>query len=389
VTSAEPGPIDAGSADAGLVDAVRARLLEDGGPVSPARVAAAARAEHVVCAGEDLAALVSAVCAELTGLGPLEPLLGDPATTDILVNGAEEVWVDRGDGLERTAVHFSDDAAVSRLARRLAAAAGRRLDDAVPWVDARLPDGTRLHAVLAPVAAPGSTLSLRLPRRRGFELTELVHPETADLLDAVVAAKVGFLITGGTGSGKTTVLSALLSRVAASERIVVVEDCRELRPRHPHVVRLEARPPNVEGAGAVTVRDLVRQALRMRPDRLVVGEVRGAEVVDLMAALNTGHEGGCGTVHANAPTQLPARIEALAGAAGLGRDAAHSQLAAAVGLVVHVARGPAGVRGVAELGVLRVRPSGRVQGVTAMRADSDGRPQPGPGAARLRALLGR
>ena len=372
-----------------LVESVRTRLLEDGGPITPARVAAAARAEHVVCAGDELAALVEAVCAELTGLGPLEPLLRDPATTDVLVNGFAEVWVDRGEGLELTGVRFADEAAVARLARRLAAAAGRRLDDAVPWVDARLPDGTRLHAVLAPTAAPGCCLSLRLPRRRGFELDELVPPATAEVLRALVAARVGFLVTGGTGSGKTTVLSALLSQVPRQERIVLVEDCRELRPEHPHVVGLEARPPNVEGAGAVTVRDLVRQALRMRPDRLVVGEVRGGEVVDLMAALNTGHEGGCGTVHANTPTQLPARVEALAGAAGLARAAAHSQLAAALDVVVHVSRRPSGERGVSEVGVLSVARGGRVEVVPALRAERDGRLTPAEGASRLWTVLGR
>ncbi|MDQ1689213.1 MAG: pilus assembly protein CpaF [Frankiaceae bacterium] len=357
--------------------------------MTPRRVADAARAERVMCAGDELAALVAAVCAELTGLGPLEALVADDETTDVLVNGPADVWRDRGAGLERADVRFEDDAAVARLARRLAAAAGRRLDDAVPWVDARLPDGTRLHAVLAPVASPGSCLSLRLPRRRGFELDELVHPETAELLRAVVASRAAFLVTGGTGSGKTTVLSALLSCVPERERIVVVEDCRELRPTHPHVVRLEARPANVEGAGAVVLRDLVRQALRMRPDRLVVGEVRGGEVVDLMAALNTGHEGGCGTVHANEPAQLPSRVEALAGAAGLPREAAHSQLGAAVDLVVHLARRPSGERGVAEVAVLSRGPSGLVEVVTAMRSDASGRLLPGPGAAQLRSVLHR
>lgn len=370
-----------------LLAAVRARLLDGGGAVTPALVAAAARAENVVCAGEELASLMAAVRAELTGLGPLEALVADPETTDVLVNGPHEVWVDRGDGLARTAVRFADDQAVSALARRLAAAAGRRLDDARPWVDARLPDGTRLHAVLAPVAAPGTCLSLRLPRRRGFDLDELVHPELAQLLTAVVTSRRAFLVTGGTGSGKTTLLSALLSRVPPAERMVLVEDCRELRPQHPHVLWLEARPPNVEGAGSVDLRDLVRQALRMRPDRLVVGEVRGAEVVDLLAALNTGHEGGCGTVHANAPEQLPARVEALAMAAGLSREAVHSQLAAALDVVIHIERAPAGRR-VRGLGVLRRGSSGLVSVVAAARCDAEGRPQPGPAAQQLREVLG-
>ncbi|CAM5674721.1 hypothetical protein SALBM311S_00132 [Streptomyces alboniger] len=213
--------------------------------------------------------------------------------------------------LELTAVSFTDAAAVRRLAQRLAAVAGRRLDDARPWVDARLPDGTRLHAVLPPVAVGCACLSLRVVRPRAFTLDELVAAGTVPpggdrVLRALIDARLSFLISGGTGSGKTTLLSALLGLVGPDERIVLAEDSAELRPEHPHVVRLESRPANQEGAGLVTLQDLVRQALRMRPDRLVVGEVRGPEVVHLLAALNTGHEGGCGTVHANAAADVPA-----------------------------------------------------------------------------------
>ncbi|BBJ42666.1 hypothetical protein SSPO_053840 [Streptomyces antimycoticus] len=209
--------------------------------------------------------------------------------------------MDRGSGLERTTVTFVDTAAVRRLAQRLAAVAGRRLDDARPWVDARLPDGTRLHAVLPPVAVGSTCLSLRVVRPRAFSLAELeaagtVPPGGAHLLRAMLDARLSYLISGGTGSGKTTLLSTLLGLVGPQERIVLAEDSAELRPDHPHVVRLETRPANQEGRGQVTLRDLVRQALRMRPDRLVVGEVRGAEVTDLLGALNTGHEGGCGVL---------------------------------------------------------------------------------------------
>ena len=254
----------------------------------------------------------------------LEPLLADPAVTDVLVNGPGEVWVDRGDGLERVAVRFADEGAVRRLAVRLATSAGRRLDDAQPWVDARLAGGVRLHAVLPPIAAGGTCVSLRVPRPRVFDLAELVAAgavpqDGAVLLGRLVAARVAFLVSGGTGTGKTTLLSALLSLADDGDRLLLVEDACELAPRHPHVVRLESRPANVEGAGAVTLRDLVRQALRMRPDRLVVGEVRGAEVVDLLAALNTGHEGGSGTLHANSAHDVPARLEALAAVAGMSR----------------------------------------------------------------------
>ena len=242
---------------------------------------------------------------QLVGAGPLAPLLADPAVTDVLVNGVQ-VWVDRGAGLQRAPVEIGEPDDVRRLAQRLAAACGRRLDDGQPYADARLPDGTRLHAVLPPVATTGPYLSLRTFRQRPFSLDDLVEHGTvaadvAPLLAAVVAARLAYLVTGGTGSGKTTLLGTLLGMVPPTERIVLVEDAAELRPVHPHVVALQARTANVEGAGAVGLTDLVRQALRMRPDRLVVGECRGAEIADLLGALNTGHDGGAGTLHANAP----------------------------------------------------------------------------------------
>ncbi|TKJ27397.1 TadA family conjugal transfer-associated ATPase, partial [Blastococcus sp. CCUG 61487] len=330
-----------------LLERVRARLAPVVGLPSAAEVAAAVREE---CGGlvgpEEVLLAVRGAVAELAGAGPLDPLLRLPGVTDVLVTGPDRVWIDRGAGLELTEVAFDDDAAVRRLAVRMAAAAGRRLDDASPWVDAGLPDGTRLHAVLAPVA--GSTcLSLRVLRRCSLGMDELAAlgtfpGESAALLRALVASRSAFLVTGGTGSGKTTVLSALLGTVAPGERIVVCEDAPELSPGHPHVVSLVTRPPNVEGVGEVTLRDLVRQALRMRPDRLVVGEVRGAEVTDLLAAFNTGHEGGCGTLHANRPGEVPARLEALGVPAGLDRAAVHSQAVAALDVVVHLRRGAAG-----------------------------------------------
>ncbi len=372
-----------------LVARIRARLVVDGAPPSVASVAAALRAEQQVAGSDVLLALVDQLRADLVGAGPLDHLLAEPGVTDVLVNGAGRVHVDRGEGLEEVEVALPDEAAVRRLAQRLATAAGRRLDDAAPWVDARLADGTRLHAVLAPLARPGTAISLRVPPRRSFTLEELVAtgmlPDAAaDDLRALVASRTSFVVTGGTGSGKTTMLSALLGLVDPAERSVVVEDSTELRPDHPHVVGLEARPANVEGAGEVTVRALVRQALRMRPDRLVVGEVRGGEVVDLLAALNTGHAGGCSTVHANSPDDLPARFEALGVAAGLPRDAVHSQLAAGLSAVVHLDRGPAGrrVRGVA---VLERRDELVV--AVAARDYRSGEAVDGPGAARLEALV--
>ena len=375
-----------------LLERVRRRVAAAGLPPTAALVAAALREEGGGLRG-DATEVLRSLQSEIVGAGPLEPLLADPAVTDVLVNGPGEVWVDRGAGLERAPVHFADDNAVRRLAARLAAPTGRRLDDAQPWVDARLPGGVRLHAVLAPVAPGGTCLSLRIARARVFSLPELVHagslpPDGARLLERLVASRAAFLVTGGTGTGKTTLLSALLSLVDAGDRILLVEDAGELAPAHPHVVRLEARPPNLEGAGAVTLRDLVRQALRMRPDRLVVGEVRGAEVVDLLAALNTGHEGGCGTLHANGAVDVPARLEALAAVAGLGRDALHSQLASGLRIVVHLVRDRAtGRRRMAEVCLL-ARDGDVVR--TAVGWTWDGRAasgSPGPGAEGLDDLL--
>ncbi|OPF79003.1 pilus assembly protein CpaF [Streptomyces antioxidans] len=340
-----------------LLDAVRLRLAGSGAEPTPARVASALREEGRLLGDTEVLGVVEALRSELVGTGPLEPLLAASDVTDVLVTAPDEVWVDRGLGLERTGVTFMDAASVRRLAQRLAAVAGRRLDDARPWVDARLPDGTRLHAVLPPVAVGSTCLSLRVVRPRAFSLAELegagtVPPGGARLLGAMLDARLSFLISGGTGSGKTTLLSTLLGLVGPRERIVLAEDSAELRPDHPHVVRLETRPANQEGRGQVTLRDLVRQALRMRPDRLVVGEVRGAEVTDLLGALNTGHEGGCGTVHANTAADVPARLEALGSTAGLDRAALHSQLAAALSVVVHLVRDRAGRRRIAELHVL-------------------------------------
>lgn len=347
-----------------LVERVRRRLAVDGAEVSAAAVADAVRAEVGGVAGhEDILDAVRQLRQELVGVGPLEELVGDPEITDVLVTGPEQVWVDGPTGLRRTRTRFTDEASVRRLAQRLALAAGRRLDDAQPYVDGWLPGvgphgRVRLHAVLPPIAAAGTCISLRVLRPARHDLRALVgmaafDEETALLLEAIVAARLAFLITGGTGAGKSTLLGALLGVVPAPERIVCVEDAGELSPTHPQFVRLIARPPNVEGAGEITLRDLVRQALRMRPDRLIVGEVRGGEVVELLAALNTGHDGGAGTLHANSPTEAPARLEGLAALGGLSREGLHSQLAAAVQVVLHMRREPDGRRVLAEIGVLR------------------------------------
>ncbi len=291
----------------------------------------------------------------------LQALVDDESVTDVLVNGADGVWADRGHGPERIPADLGGEASVRALAVRLAATAGRRLDESRPWVDARLADGVRLHAVVPPVSPGGTHLSLRILRPGRFGLDELVAAGAVPgawrpLLAALVASRAAFLVTGGTGAGKTTLLAALLAAVPAGERLVLVEDVCELRPRHPHVVRLEARHANVEGRGEVTLTDLTRQALRMRPDRLVVGECRGAEVRDLFAALNTGHAGGCATLHANAAAEVPARLEALGSLAGMGPQAVAVQAAAAFDAVLHLRR-EGSSRRLAEIAVLH-RPAG-------------------------------
>ena len=380
-------------ASADLVEDVREHLAREPGPLTPHRVADALRASGRPVGDATVLAVHDALRRDVLGAGPLEPLLRLPDVTDVLVNGPDAVYVDRGSGLERTEVTFTDDAAVRRLAQRLAAAGGRRLDDSVPHVDVRLADGTRFHAVLAPLARPGTVLSLRVPHQRVLSLDELVAAGTvndqgARLLRSLVSSRLAFLVSGGTGSGKTTLLNSLLSLVPSEERLVLVEDASELRPEHSHVVGLEARPPNIEGAGEVTLRTLVRQALRMRPDRLVVGEVRGAEVVELMAALNTGHEGGCGTIHANSARDVPARVEALALAAGLGREAAHSQLLAGLDAVLHLGRDHDGHRVLREVAVPSRRTDGLADLLTAVTF-RDGGAVTGPGEADLVARLCR
>jgi len=378
--------------DVRLLERVRASLAVEPGAPTPARVAAALRSAGSVLGDAAVLQVTELLRAEISGAGPLDALLREPGVTDVLVNAPDDIWVDRGNGLERSAIRLRDEAAVRELAQRLAASAGRRLDDAVPFVDARLHGGVRLHAVLPPVSPAGTVVSFRVPAARTFGLDDLVACGSvpvamAPTLVAVVRYRLAFLVTGGTGSGKTSVLGALLGLADPHERLVLVEDSGELRPAHPHVVRLEARPPNVDGAGRVGLDDLVRHALRMRPDRLVVGEVRGAEVVDLLAALNTGHDGGCGTLHANSAADVPARLEALGVAAGLRRDAVHAQAAAALDLVVHLVRDGSGRRRVAGLDLLSCTAAGRLVTVPALRADADGDVRRGPGAAGLDTML--
>ena len=367
--------------DVALVDRVRRRLA-----AGPGDLVGLVRDETQLLVDDAvLADLQREVSAELVGAGLLEPLLALPGVTDVLVNASHEVWFDRGNGLERAAVHFHDDPAVRRLAQRLASAAGRRLDDASPFVDATLPDGTRLHAALPPVVGH-PTLSLRVLARSRFSVDDLVRagamtPSVGDLLLAIVVARLAFVVTGGTGTGKTTLLGALLGCVDPSERLLVVEDVAEIVTDHPHVVRLVTRSANVEGAGEIGLRELVRQALRMRPDRIVVGEFRGAEMADLLAALNTGHAGGAATMHANSIADVPTRFTALGALAGLDRGCTDAQVGAALDVIVQLRRGRAGRRIVAEIGLLQHEPAG-LRAAAAWTVAG-----PGPAAGRLAGLL--
>ena len=364
------------------------RSIRAGAPPT-AEVIAHIAAAHTATLGVDgRVGAVTGLVEQLVGLGPLARVAADPAVTDVLVNGDGSVWVDRGHGVEAAGVRVPTPDLRS-LAVRLAGVAGRRLDDAQPWVDGVLPGGARLHAVLPPLADGGPHLSLRFARHRpeglgALEALGAMGTRTAALLRALVADRLSLVVTGGTGVGKTTVLAALLAECPAHERLVVVEDVRELDPVHPHVVRLQGRSPNVEGSGGVSLVDLVRQALRMRPDRLVVGEVRGAEVRELLAALNTGHEGGMSTLHANGPEEVPARVEALASLAGMPRPAVHAQLRQALRAVVHVARDDTGRRRVDRVGVVvpDLADAGTVRVERAVTAHPD-RVEPGPGWGRL------
>jgi pilus assembly protein CpaF len=344
-----------------LAEALRARLIESaradslrGGALADgleAEVRALVEREAAVLDEPDRAELCERVLRLATGLGPLEPLLADPAVDEVMVNGAGSVWVERHGRIEAAGVTFAGDADLMHAIERILAPLGRRVDEASPLCDARLADGSRVNVVIPPLALSGPCLTIRRFRRHGFSLADLVDNDTlpdelSDFLACCVRARASILVSGGTGSGKTTTLGALSGALPEGERIVTIEDAAELRLRQPHVVRLEARPPNLEGRGEVTIRQLVRNALRMRPDRIVVGEVRGGEALDMLLALNTGHEGSLTTVHANSPPDALRRVETLALMAGVGlpHAAVREQLASALQLVVHQARGRDGLR---------------------------------------------
>jgi pilus assembly protein CpaF len=328
------------------------------------------------------ALLCELILREAVGLGPLEELLADPAVEEVMVNGHDRIYVERAGRIERTDVRFESEQALRDAIERILTPLGRRVDELSPTADARLEDGSRVHVVIPPLAVDGPSMSIRrftAVRPGPNELVELgtISGELHDQLAAAVAARRSILVSGGTGSGKTTLLNALSAFIDPGERVITIEDAAELRLRQPHVVRLESRPANVEGRGRVTIRELLRGALRMRPDRIVIGEVRGGEALDLLMALNTGHEGALSTVHANSPEDALRRIETLALMAGVGlpHDAIREQLGRGLDLVIHLARLSDGSRRVVEVAeVVRTAGSVGVRELYRLGSETEGVP---------------
>jgi len=358
-----------------LAEALHARLVRDAGAGAhdgaalSERIEELVRSEAALLAEGERSELVRRLGERAVGLGPLEPLLGDPAVEEVMVNGPGTVWVERAGRTVPTEVSFDSERELRHAIERILAPLGRRVDEATPLVDARLPDGSRINVVIPPLALDGPVLTIRRFRRRGFSPEELVAAGTLsaplrDFLASCVRARLNILVSGGTGSGKTTTLNALSSFIAAEERIVTVEDAAELRLQQPHVVRLEARPAGLDGGGEVSIRRLVRNALRMRPDRIVVGEVRGAEALDMLMAMGSGHDGSLGTIHAGSAEEALRRLETLALMAdvALPHAAVREQMAGALDLVVQQARTRDGARRV--VGVSEVT---RVAGGAATR----------------------
>jgi pilus assembly protein CpaF len=327
--------------------------------------------EAALLGAEDRAAVAARIVRDTIGLGPLEDLLADPTVEEVMVNGPAYVYVERAGRIEATDVRFGDEEELRNAIERILAPLGRRIDELSPMVDARLGDGSRVNVVIPPLAIDGPALSIRRFGAHRPNPSELVERGTlsaaqCELLEGAVAGRRSILVSGGTGSGKTTLLNALSSFIAPGERVVTIEDAAELRLQQPHVVRLESRPANVEGRGEVTVRDLLRNALRMRPDRIVIGEVRGVEALDLLTALNTGHDGALSTVHANSPGDALSRLETLALMAGVGlpHEAIAEHVQRGIDLVVHLERRSDGARRVVDIAeVVRVAGATGVRGL--------------------------
>ena len=357
-----------------LAAELRARLIERrradaaaGRPLTdqlPDAVRGLVDREAAVLYAPARARIADLILRDTVGLGPLEELMADPRVEEVMVNGPDEVYVERAGRIERTDVRFGSERALRDAIERILTPVGRRIDELSPMVDARLDDGSRVNVVIPPLAVGGPSLSIRRfaaarPGPQELVTSGSLVPEARDMLDAAVRARRSILITGGTGSGKTTLLNALSSYIGPEERVITIEDAAELSLRQPHVVRLETRPSSVEGRGEVTIRDLLRNALRMRPDRIVIGEVRGPEALDLLTALNTGHDGALSTLHANSPEDALRRLETLSLMAGVGlpHDAIREQVARGIEIVVHLARAGDGSRKVVEIAEV-VRPAG-------------------------------
>lgn len=337
-----------------ILEQVQAACLEAKVEPSAESVSRIVRTLYPATSHSDLVEIVDEVLASIFGLGPLEELLLVPNLTDILVNRFDDVWLDRGNGLEKTDVKFKSELAAQEFAKRIATRGHRRLDDAQPFVDIQTASGLRFHAVLPPISATGVAISIRIPSQNFIKLEDMLTAgnlteDTYQAINHIVDSQMSFVISGGTGSGKTTLLAAMLARVQSFQRIVLIEDSGELSIPHPHVVSLQSRLANSEGAGGISMTDLVRQALRMRPDRIVVGEVRGPEISDLLLALNTGHKGSATTIHADQAASVPTRIEALGLLAGLPREAIHAQMISAFDVVIQMNSPREGTRGVTEL----------------------------------------
>jgi pilus assembly protein CpaF len=339
-----------------IIDEFNLALLEKLPPEEQAKqiktyVANYVRGEKISLNQRELDRFAEEILDEMTGFGPIEPLLKDPTVSDILINTHRTCFVERFGRLQETKVHFKDEAHLLRIVNRIVAGVGRRVDESSPMVDARLPDGSRVNVAIKPIAIDGPLVSIRKFAERSFNLQKLVEvgalrQQMVDVLSAAVAGKVSIVISGGTGSGKTTLLNALSQYVPNEERLITIEDSAELQLQQPHVGRLETRPPNIEGKGEIRQRDLVRNALRMRPDRIIIGECRGEEAFDMLQAMNTGHAGSMTTIHANSPRDAIKRMEQMVGMAGMPMTlgAIRSQIASAIRLLIQVQRLPDGQR---------------------------------------------
>lgn len=353
---------------------IRAQLASETPAPNSVEIAKTVSRELPLLGASEKLEIFDEVATHINGLGPLEALSKRKGVTDIVVNGPNDVWFDAGEGLQRANINWLGEEQLREYVCHLVGHLNRRLDDAQPFVDARLPSGIRLHAIIPPLSQIGTCLSLRIPQNETLSLSQLQSlgmfcADLREILEQIVATGISFLISGGTGTGKTTLLAALLSGIDAKERIIVIEDLQELAIAHPHVVSLQARGSNTEGFGEVPLRALTRQALRMRPDRLILGEVRGAEIIDLFTALNTGHNGGCATVHANSAEDVPARIVGLGLLAGLPSAAIHSLFATAISIVVELSRTKDGVRKVTGLHQVKLV-DGKVQTIALLDVDN-------------------